>query len=224
MPKRKAIGNLVLLLTFFGVAVGAIYLVQTIRHREVVLTTSSPANSYTVRLAGQRGRPKVPLLYHGVSFSVIKNNGAKESLSHKYVHSGDWFDPSFDHLYRQHKWVEENVLQLYNEEFSNDGEKENIVVQNKSDKVIEYLRVTSTDIFLLFDIQPGATVTLVTSDSRSGNRWISVEGEFPEGRKIRETGTDFLAPRDRKGRFTFFITINEDGPTIESPGVEKYKG
>ena len=166
MLKRKVIGNLVLLVTFLGVAVGAVHIVQTIRHREVVLTTSSPANTYTVTLAGQRDRPKVPLLYHQVRFSVSKSKGAKESLTNKYLHSGDWFDPSFDHLYRQHNWVQENVLQLYNEEFFNDGERENIVVQNKTDKVIEYLRVRSTDTFLLFDIQPGATFTLVASDSQ----------------------------------------------------------
>lgn len=222
MPKRKVIGNLVLLFTFVGVAVGTIHIVQTIRHREVVLTTSSPASTYTVTLAGQRDQPKVLWLSHEVRFSVSKSKGAKESLTNKYLHFGDGFDPSFDHLYPQHKWVQENVLQLYNEEFLNDAERDNIVVQNKTDKVIEYLRVTSTDTFLLFDIQPGATFTLVDSDARSDTRWINVQGEFPERRKIKETGTNFLFPKGAKGPFTYFISINSDGLTIESPGLEKY--
>ena len=51
---------------------------------------------------------------------------------------------------------------------------------------------------------------------------MNVQGEFPEGREIKETGTNFLSPKDRKGPFTYFISINQDGLTIESPGLEKY--
>jgi hypothetical protein len=222
MFENRAIMNLALLLTFFAVAVGSVTVVKTTRHNGVFLTTSSPKGSYTVRLTGRKDRPKVPLVSHEVSFSVSKDG--KLFLTNKYLHSGDWFDPSFEILYPQHNWAREDALQFYREEFFSEAQRESIVVQNKTQKVIQYLRVTTVDSFLLFDIQPDAKSTLVISAPRGDYRWITVEGEFLEGSKIKQNGVGFLFPKGRKGPFAYNIYVNEDSLTIESPELEKYKG
>jgi hypothetical protein len=222
MLGRKVIVNLGLLLTFLVVAVGAVQVVKITNQGDIFLTTSSPKGSYVVSLTGRKDRPKLPMVNHEVRFSLAKTG--KASLTNKYLHSGDWFDPSFDLLYPQHNWVQENVLQFYKEEFFNEGERQSIVVQNKTKRGIGYLRVTSIDSFLLFDIQPGATITLVVSAPRADNTWITVEGEFFELQQIRQTGVGFLFPKGRKGPFAYNVYVNEDDVTIESPGLEKYKG
>ena len=222
MPDRNVYVRLTLLLTFLVAAFGGVLIVKTIRQRQVFLSTTSPKGSYVVSLTGRRDRPRMPLLSNEVYFSASKEG--KEYLTKEFFHYGDWFDPSFDDLYPQQKWVEENVVQFYSDEFSSAGPRENIIVQNKTNKVIEYLRVTSIDSFLLFDLQPGSTITLATSGPPADSSWLTVEGEFTEGEKIKETGVGFSFPRGRKEPFTHFIYINEDGLTIESPGSVRYEG
>lgn len=221
MPDRNVYVRLTLLLTFLAAAIGGVLIVKTISKRQVFLSTSSPKGSYVVSLTGRRDRPKFPLRSNEVYFSVSK--AGKEYLTNEFFHFGDWFDPSFDDLYPQQKWVEENVVQFYSDEFVSEGPRENIVIQNKTNKVIKYLRVRSIDSFLLFDLQPGATLTLDTSGPQANSSWLTVEGEFTGRWKIKETGVGFSFPEGRKGLFTHFIYINENGLTMESPGSERYE-
>ena len=81
----------------------------------------------------------------------------------KHLHSGDWLDPSFDLLYPQHTWVRVDLLHFHRKEFFDEGRRESIIIQNRTNRVIQYLQVTSVDSFLLFDILPGALTTLVVS-------------------------------------------------------------
>lgn len=208
--------KLILLVVFAAAMISGVLIVRTTSQPEVFLTITSPNGNYTVSLAGQKDRPKLPFVSHEVRFSVTKEG--KETSTNNFLHSGDWLDPSFALWYPQHKWITENGLQFYKEEFFNDGQRERISVQNKTDKVIEYLRVTSIDSFLLFDIPPGATTTLTVSPPRSDNRWISVTGEFRDRQQIGQKGEGFSFGKDRKGPLTYFVAINVDGLTI---GLEK---
>jgi hypothetical protein len=221
MFENKVIVNLVLVLAVVAAAVGSVQVVKTTIQNDVFLTTSSPKGSYTVRLTGRNDRPKVPLVSHEVLFSVSKDG--KVFLTNKYLHSGDWFDPSFNLLYPQHNWVGEDTLHFYKQEFFSEGERESIEVQNRTQKVIQYLRVTSVDSFLFFSMQPGAMSTLIVSAPRADNRWVTIEGEFSDGQIIKQTGVGFLFTKGRKGPFAYYIHINEDGLTIESPDLEKYR-
>jgi hypothetical protein len=218
MSERQVIKNLVLLFAFVATAVGAVLVVRRIEQGKVFLSTSSPNGTYVVSLAGRRDRPLLPFITHEVVFSVTKDG--RESLTRKYLHSGDGFDPWFNLEFPQHAWVKENVLQFYR---VSEGERESIVVENETQKLIKYLRVTSLDSFLLFDIQPGATFTLPVAEPRADLRWIEVEGEFDDGQRIKATGTNFLF-RGRTGPFSYYVDINDDGLTIESPGLVKYSG
>jgi len=223
MYKSKVIFKLALpICALIGAVFISLTLYKVTARSRYFLTTSSPKGTYTVHLTGQENRPRFPIIYHQVRFSASKNS--KVFLSDKYFHSGDWFDPSFGILYPQHAWVADNVLHFYRQEFFNTNMAEGILVFNKSDKVIDYLKVTSVDSFLLFNIQPGAITELAVSPSRGDSRWINVVGEFSEGQCVKEHGVGFLLPEERNEPFSYYIYITEGDSNIESPLLEKYKG
>lgn len=186
----------------------------------VFFTTSSPRGTYTIELSGRKERAVLPIS-QTVHFSTLKNG--KPLLSNKYLHSGDWLDPSFEILYPDHRWVGENILKFYREENSSKGSQDSIVISNQTGKVINYLRVTSNDLFLLFDVQPGSETKLSVSPSMGDLRWISVEGELSEKQSIAKNGVDFIIPKGLNGPFLYNIYITEEGTAIESTQLEKYK-
>jgi len=102
MFQNKVIVNLALLFAFTGAAVGSLTLWKITTQSESFLSTTSPKGTYTVRLTGRKDRPKVPFLNHQVLFSVSREE--KVVVANSYLHSGDWFDPSFDILYPDHAW------------------------------------------------------------------------------------------------------------------------
>ena len=211
-----------LLFTFIGAAVGSVTLVKTIKETEVLLTTTSPKGTYTVRLTGRAERPKLPFVSHQVLFSVTM--GGEVALANKYLHSGDWFDPSFGLAYPEHAWVSDQILKFYKNEFVSEGQYGRILILNKTREIIQYLRVTSVDTFLVLDVQPESTTTMDVSAPRGDSVWIKVEGEFVGGRQIKGNGVGFLFPKGKHGPFAYYVYINENSLTIESPDLEKYKG
>src|SRR5688500_17687204 len=109
----------------------------------VWLSTSSPDRTYTVELTGN----KSPALYHAVRFNVIKHGQA--TMEDAYAHSGGWMDISFELAYPEQAWVGENVLR-----FSREPERperagfDTLLIANKTNKAIKYLRVSAEDLFL----------------------------------------------------------------------------
>lgn len=183
----------------------------------VFLTTSSPKRTYTVQFAGRQGRPFLPAAVNTVRFSVRKD--ADVVLSDRYLHSGDWLDPSFAILYPQHDWPSENVLHLYRQEYFTRGAASKVVVRNDSAVAIKYLRVTSDDTHLLFDVEPGSQMELRIPPARGDLRYITVEGEFSDSKPVEEVGENFFIDKQPT---TFYINVAGNLPTIESPGKQKY--
>ena len=146
-----------------------------------ILTSSSPAGTYSVTLTGQSERPVLPAFKHRVWFRVVKDG--KPYISDKYFHSGDWFDPSFSILYPQRAWHSENILHLYTEEFFRRGPAGVGVIRNTSDKTIKYLRVVSDDVYLIFDLDPGSVVRVSVPPPR-GDVYLGAEGEFVDNVRI----------------------------------------
>jgi len=221
MFEKKVIVNLALLFAFTGAVVGSLTLWKIKTQSESFLSTTSPKGTYTVRLTGRKDRPKVPFLNHQVLFSVSREE--KVVVANSYLHSGDWFDPSFDILYPDHAWENNEILHFHKKEYFADGQPEQVVVLNKTTETIQYLRVTSVDTFLLFDVQPESTTRLAVSGSRAGSTWINVEGQFSDGTPIQGRGVGFVFPKSKQPPFTYYIYIDKNSFTIESPGLEKYK-
>ena len=172
-------------------------------------------------MTGQRDRPRVPFVEHEVRFSVTKD--AKAFLANKFLHSGDWLDPSFESWYPEHSWLSDQILQFYKKKFRSDGAQESILVVNKTNQTIQYLRVTSIDTFLLLDTAPGFATTLAVSAPRSDSRWISVEGEFAGGSPINREEAGFAIVKGQKVPFAYHVYVNENGVAIESPDLQKSK-
>lgn len=186
MFQNKIIVNLALLLAFTGAAVGSVTLWKITTQSESFLSTTSPKGTYTVRLTDRKDRPKIPLLNHKVLFSVTRDG--KVVLANRYLHSGDWFDPSFDLLCPDYTWETDEVLHFYKKEFSTEAPPEKIIVLNKTREMIQYLRVTSVDTFLLFRRAARICDNSDCFPPRGDFAWINVEGEFQGGRPIKGSG------------------------------------
>jgi hypothetical protein len=204
----------------FGVVVVSLVLSGATGGSFGFFTTSSPSGTYEVRLTGRQGRPALGLT-NEVRFDVLKNG--HPFISNAYLHSADSFDLSFEAGYPNHGWLSENILHLYREQYFRKGRPDTLVVTNKTQKTIRYLRVQSIDKFLLFDLETSSSVELSTSPPRGDIKWIGAEGEFSNGQKIELKGVNFKTRQELGSAFIYYINITDHGLTIESPHLETYE-
>ncbi len=175
-------------------------------------TTASPGGTYTVKLTGQKQRPF--FFTTTVNYHVLKNG--QPFIPSTYIHSGDFMDISFELAYPHHRWMSENILQLYREQYFNDGRPDTLVVINRTGRVIKHLKVASQHQFLFFDLQPGTEMNLLNSRPRGDYKGFNIVGEFYDGRRINSE--EALRPnKELSGPFTYYIYINADGATFEGP-------
>jgi hypothetical protein len=174
------------------------------------LTTSSPGKTYTVYLTGQKERPLFFTVE--VHFHVSKNGTT--FLSNKYLHSGDSQDLSFEMQYPNHRWINENTIQFYREEYFKDVTPDTLVVVNKTGEAIKYAKIKSVDSVLLFDLQPGFTQKIVTPGPRGDSKWLDVEGEFSDGREIVGIKKN-LPQKHLPAPNTYYVYINAKEITLE---------
>jgi len=221
----KRAKRLVLLLLVVSVVLGALLCVHTVYKivfaAHQFLASSSPTGTYTVLLTGRPKRPRVPAVVNSVWFSVVKGNHV--FIGERYLHSGDWFDPSFSMLYPNHAWSSENILHFYREEYFQRGRPCKVVIENHSEQVIKYLRVTSDDIYLLFDLQPKFASSVNISPPRGSIMFIGADGEFSDGRSIEKTGENFRVQNCSDEQIRFYINIVGAIPLIENPQLKKYR-
>lgn len=222
MRQRKILLRRVLI-TFvvLGTFLSSVLLYKIVSPPQPFLIITSPGGTYTIHLTGQKNMPRLPAVTHSVRFSAWKDG--KVFLSGKHLHSGDWFDPSFEILYPHHQWVGENVLRFYRERSPGEGPPDTLVIINTASENIDYLRVDSVDGFLLFDVAPETTTTLSVSPSRGDLKWTNLQGIFSGGRLIKENGVDIKVNEGAGRPLTYYISIAEDGSTIESTQAKKYK-
>lgn len=204
----------------FGTVFMSLVIAHAFAKASPFLTLTSPGGVYTVNLTGSKGRPY--FFTNTVRFSVLKSG--QPYLSDTYLHSGDAFDPSFEVGYPDHRWPHDNVVQFYRKEAYDKSKADTLIVVNRTNEVVKYLRIQSEDKFLLFDIQPGGEITLSVSPSRGDLKWVEAEGEFSHGRHIGRHGVDFKIRKELGGAFTFYIYLNENGSNIESPQLENFGG
>ena len=183
----------------------------------VILTTTSPAQTYTVSLSGQKDSPRLPALMNTVTFSVTKRS--ETFLVNEYLHSGDWFDASFAILYPQHNWTSENVLHLFCDEYFSGGDPIRLIVKNISGETINYLLIIKHDAHLLFDVQSNSQIELKVPPSRGDTFYVSVEGQFKDAQPLKQVGQNFVV---HKKPATLYVDVGKTGATFESPDWKKY--
>lgn len=184
-----------------------------------VTRIESPDKTYVLHLRGSTSRPDVPLIEHSVYFDLYRHG--KQVVREGKLHSGDWFDPAFENLYGDYTWVNSSTL-IFHRRRGRKESRDNVNLTNNTSKSITFLRVQSGDLFLLFDLKPGAQASLSASP-QTWLSWITAEGQFEDGRSIPRQGVNFQIEPGLKGPFTYEIVINNDGPTISSSQLPVYR-
>jgi hypothetical protein len=125
-------------------------------------------------------------------------------------------DISFELGWPDHRWVGENILQLYREQnFSEFEYPERLILVNKSDKAIRQLQITTNnDKFLGFDLSPGSEIRLIASPSKGDSSGIWVSGKFDDG-QIFENRAVFDVTQIRQS-VDYSIVATNDGMNIRT--------
>jgi hypothetical protein len=212
MSKIKIIKWILPVIALFGAIWISLVLYDAAVESNPFFTTSSPEGTYTVKLTGQKQRPF--FFTNTVNYHILKNR--QPFIPSKYIHSGDAMDISFELAYPNHRWLNENILHFYREQYFNDGKPDNLVVVNRTGQIIKHLKVASVDQFLFFDLQPEAEMKLLNSRPRGDDKWLNVDVEFYDGRRIK-SGQTLVPNKELSGPFTYYIYINADRATFEGP-------
>lgn len=217
--RRKALIGIV-----FGALLVTVLVAWAVtKKRPVISEIASPNGELVLRLTGDPTMPMTPFRDHWVYFDLSRN--AKPVLADKFLHFGDWLDPSFNFLYTQHRWLSNTTIQFLREA-APEPECDRLVVRNDTDKAISYLLIESRDLFLVFNLDPGSEVKIRSTPQGALTRdlsWIEVEGEFADNRRIDWQGVNFKL-RDQKGPFEYHISINAGGAQVTSPQLAEYRG
>lgn len=163
-----------------GLIVAAYYGLQG--RTSVFFTTSSPSGTYSVTLKGDKGRTL--LVPHEVRADVLKSG--RPFVSDIFMHSShNAFDLSFESGFPNARWLSDNTLEFYRREYFEEG-SDSLIIQNSSNRAVKFMRIQALNKFLVFDIQPGSSISLQIPAARGDSQWIALEGAF-----IDNEGIDF---------------------------------
>lgn len=178
----------------------------------VFLRTTSPNNTYSVVLKGDKGRPWI--IASTVRADVFKHG--QPSISDIWLHSTeDTFDLSFEAGFPNVRWLDDSTVEFYRAQSFADG-ADSLVVLNRAAKSIEYLRIQAVNKFLLLDMQPGASVSLEVPAPRSDWQDIALQGAFTGGKQITFNSKAFDRHSTQRKRFAYQILIDDSGSIIET--------
>ena len=153
-----------------GVVVAAAVLVSVefrfLSSREIA-STSSARGRYTIQIGQERPFPG----YERYVYLNVSRAG-EAIVRRKLLYTGDMLDDDFGRLYPGYSWPSESVLRIGQ---VGEAEDDTLRVSNETPRRLTYLLVeTYRDKFVLFDVEPGAVVTLAFNYFGR----LSSEGEF----------------------------------------------
>ena len=176
------------------------------------LVTTSPSRTYTVKLMEQKRPIKEPMYDHVVGLRVF--TGARQIIDEPLFFAGDSFDQRFAMEYPEHEWITDDLLRFGKKIISANVITDIVLVNNDGKSEVAYLMVRAgSEMLLLFDIQPGAAITLKAgrqADQRADLKWIGYGGQFSDGRKIRSGGVDFRLSGKYQIPGHYCITVTDD--------------
>ena len=175
---------------------------------EPFATLQSPAGTYRVELYGH---PERPYWFTAEVGSVVKKHG-DVVWPYKRLHYGDAFDISFELGWPNHRWVQENVLQLFNEERLSDPRRQEITVVNDSDEVIPRLFIFCTDKFLVFEFQPASNLQLACTPPKGDSQGVYVLAERNDGKQLE--GSAVFDVKDSTDALNYTIYVANDRITL----------
>jgi hypothetical protein len=185
---------------------------------DVFLSVKSPSGNYLVELAGDKSRPTFPFMNHQVSFNLYEDG--HQTVRDNYVYSGDLFDSDFGEMFPKYKWATDSVLRFGWDLEKSERSPDSLVVSNKSNKTVKYLKISARDMIFVFGMKPGSTVTL----SAQPDSYVVAVGEFENGQKIGYRGVNFLGTRESNSTTQYCISVNDGAVSVESATSAGYTG
>jgi len=204
------------LLIFLASLVAGMIVHSRFKVERVWLSTTSPNQKYTVELTGDQGRGGL-LFYSTVKYNLLVNGAVV--TKDRVVHYGDAMDISFELAYPEHAWIDANTLRFWSNRHRREDDLDTLLISNKTDKVIKFLRVKTDDLFFVFDVQPRSELK-VSITHRSEGKGFSVAGQFDDGSLI-DYGVGFLGNGSREAS-GYCMTIDYQTVTINSPRERGY--
>jgi hypothetical protein len=192
-----------------GLVVAAYYGLQG--KTSVFFTTSSPSGTYSVSLKGDGRRTLI--LSHEVRADVLKSG--RPYISDIYLHSShNAFDLSFEAGFPNARWLSDNTLEFYLGEYFERG-SDSLIIKNSGDKAVKYLRVQGLNNFLIFDIEPGSSISVQIPAARGDSQSIAVWGVFSDGQGIDFYQKSFDRHSTQRVHHTYQVLINPSGIRME---------
>lgn len=151
-----------------------------IRQSEIILKTVSPSENYEVILTGQKKRP----VLFGEVFLSVKNEG-KDVVSQLVIHSGDFFDISFELGYPDYKWIDNQIIQFYKHRSDGNLFEIKYNIQNRSSETITYAFISSSAKTIVLTINGYETKSFREKVRLEDQVWVCLEAKFVGGRKIK---------------------------------------
>jgi hypothetical protein len=212
MKKRIILG------IFFAAFMCGIIVWLLLEQPEVFLPTKSPTGIYEVELAGDKTRPSFPFMGHSVSFNLYKNG--QQIVRNAYVYSGDLFDSDFNELYPEHKWVSESVLRFGFNISKSEKSFDSLVISNKTNNVIKYLKIRGEDLYLVFGMQPNSKIEL----PMPRHSYVAAIGEFENGQPIEYKGVNFFGGEPSNPAIQSCLSVVDNSIRIESTTSAGFTG
>ena len=208
------VASVVLLLTVVAV------MLWRLRQRHVWLSTSSPNGTYTMQLTGSKSRPIMPIWDNYAHFDLFKRG--QRIVWDANLDSYGWLDPSFAEEHPEHRWDSESILRFGKKLSDSKMKLDDLAVSNITDKPLRYLRITSYDEVFVFDVPPGAKLTLRVARPPSDYSWVGVEGMFVDGERVPYDGVNFRLPSNHTAPLTYCVWVQGPTTKVASPMMNGY--
>lgn len=185
--------------------------------QETSITSASPSNIYSVGLQGDHSNANSP---NKVLFTVEREG--KVLLENEGLYDDS---APFLQMYPTHLWVMENVLWFGGHDLTPSAKRDEVSVVNETNKVISYLSVDASDMFLLLEVQPRSLTRLLTrpqTDQTADISWVSCFGKFADGRD-KGGGRNFSIRGKYVSPAHYCIVIREEEVVIQSREFEGFE-
>lgn len=173
---------------------------------KVFMKLESPTRAYSVEFMGEKERPAFGLT-SSVIVDVIKNG--EPYVIGEPLHYGEAMDVSFEAGYPKYRWVGDATLRLYHSDEALAAPILRIKVVNASNRLIKFMKLFTSDKFLIFDLSPSSSVELRPSLPKGDFMGFYLEGEFGDKRRF-DKGTSFEFNRMDSSCDLYTVTISDN--------------
>ena len=158
-----------------SLVVTALLLAGCNRGGPVALTAESPKHNYIVEVSGQFSRPTAFFVNHVITFTARRNGTA---IANGRLYEGDNMDGGFGDTYPRHDWPDEHVLRFLAASREYAPVTDRVTLVNRSSTRLAFATVSYTDLVLILDVDPGASVGFSTARRDPTYTYVSIVAQL----------------------------------------------